>query len=200
MDKPCKCGGMNEDCQFCGGTGLVEEKKIEIIKTVADKSEIKKQNSDLESYLHAKPEKMYISNKKSLPRKKKNPVIKTLKELTDEDHLKFIGPNNPNKSKFRGTIKFIKKKNATTNKLIAREKEVNAKVENGAELEFLLFWKNNIKRKTKGNKEFQECLLLFLTLKEGKREKFKHGLAKRNTSKQADIRIMAQEIFDKLAR
>ena len=40
MDRPCKCGGMNEECLFCGGTGLVVEKSIEIIKTVADKGRI----------------------------------------------------------------------------------------------------------------------------------------------------------------
>lgn len=199
MDRACKCGGMNDECLYCGGTGLVEDRKIEIIKTVVDKSKIKKENSELESYLHSRPEKIYVSNKKSIPQKnKKRAIVKTLKEIKIEDQLKFIGPKNPNRDRLGDTRKLAKKKSAKAAKLKTKKKEANTKVENGPELEFLVFWKNNIQHKTKGSNEFQECLSLFLKLKEGKREKFKHGIVKKKPSGKSDIMVIAHQVFDKL--
>lgn len=189
MNKPCKCGGMNEECQFCGGKGFVEEKQIEIIKTDIDINRIKKEESDLKSYLHNISEKMYLSNKKSIARRNKKPSVKTEKEKKEEDQLKYIGPNNPNRNRLGDTRKLARKKST---------QKAKRKHNNSVESEFLLFWENNIKRKTSESQEFQECLSIFLKVTKDKREKFKYALLKNNPFKYADIVIIAQKIFDKL--
>jgi hypothetical protein len=99
----CKCDGRNEECIYCGGTGEIKQDLIEIIKTEPDKKALQKQNSELEQYLHNDSEKLYGNNEKNIfkniRRKKKKVKPITIKELKVEDHLKYIGPNNPHRAK-----------------------------------------------------------------------------------------------------
>jgi len=113
----CRCDGMNEECIFCGGSGFLTEERVEIIKTIVDKSKLRKENKELDNYLHPNLEKdkdkrfkiAKVLKKGSLKRikpKKKTKAAKkkrskkktiTVKELTKSEPLKYIGPNNPNR-------------------------------------------------------------------------------------------------------
>jgi hypothetical protein len=198
MDKRCGCGGMNEECIYCGGSGSVTDKKTIIIKTVADKEKVKKQNEELREYLHPREDKMYVDKK--LFRKKKGSTKKKEKGfqkqvnngIQNNQPSTFIGPGNPHRI------------TGTHSKQDKREKggksrtDIHVKVRNAVELEFLTFWQNNIGRKAKNNSQFESCLLLFIKLPQNSREKFKWGMVKKPFFKTTDITDIAQTLFAKL--
>lgn len=100
---------MNEECIYCCGTGELQADYIEVIKSEPDDNELQKQNSELQQYLHSDRERLYGDSGKNIfqnikGKKKTKPV--TIAELKDEDHLKYVGPNNPH----RGIKTFTKRK------------------------------------------------------------------------------------------
>lgn len=117
---PCICNGMNQECSLCGGSGFVNDDDIEIIKAVASPQAEKKQKEELDEYLHPKEEESSVVNRngtrRARPKKVKKTKRTTLAELNDDNHLQFIGPNNPNRKKLGDTRKFAKKKVKGTGK------------------------------------------------------------------------------------
>lgn len=195
MDTPCRCGGMNEECIFCGGSGVVREKKPLIVKTTVNKSALKKENAELQAYLHPKSDDLYANNYK--PKKRKNKPPKKRKTVPPE---KPVYTNIKKAYISNATISFKKTKSQKKGKAKQKpkENEVYSKGQNSDEFEFYLFWENHIKSGTKDNIEFKECLALFLRLPLTKREKFKFKLSKNYSDNANRIVAFAREIFEKL--
>ena len=117
--KKCGCGGMNDECMYCGGTGSIIQHPVEIVKTNPTKSELLKEKEDLNNYLHPNNEKLYVSNKpyknkylekihfklQSDKAKKPKPAIYV------SDSFSKIGPGNPNRLKIGDTRNLGVKKN-----------------------------------------------------------------------------------------
>lgn len=122
LQKPCKCGGMNEECIFCSGSGYLTKENVEIIRLWVDPLKLKREKKDLETYLHPKQiPKLNVmksyplkKGKKRLKskskRKTKNSKVKAKKQNKakidnrnlskikyKKDPLKYIGPKNPNR-------------------------------------------------------------------------------------------------------
>ena len=95
----CKCNGMNEECMICGGSGFINDSKIEIIQCLQNQKELEKQSEELQKYINGNSEKMYDSDltNKIRKRKRKQQVI-TIAELDSSETMKYVGPNNPNRT------------------------------------------------------------------------------------------------------
>ncbi len=110
--KKCGCGGMNDECMYCGGSGNIIQGKIEFIKINPTKKELAKEKEGLKNYLHPNDEKLYVSKKpyknKALKKiqsnlKKVELQIKQPKIIISESSFNHIGPNNPNRTKLGDT-------------------------------------------------------------------------------------------------
>ena len=117
-NKPCKCGGFNEECPNCFGSGIIKSEKVETFQRIPSKEELIRENKEMNEYLHPKSEKLYIETSKSLKAPKKENKKKPGKQLKIEDKKvsrgkkkkstifvldnvntpsKFIGTNNPHR-------------------------------------------------------------------------------------------------------
>jgi hypothetical protein len=126
FQNPCKCRGMNEECIFCGGSGYLDETKLEIIRLKVESTQLAKENKQLKVYLHSKIDsKDQINKRKTLndkakkpnpkknkkakikkPKSKKKNKVKRLKAKEKKtktkktlkgDMFKYIGPANPHR-------------------------------------------------------------------------------------------------------
>lgn len=114
-DKPCKCGGSNEECPHCFGSGTIRSERVETFPRTPTKEELIKQEKEMNEYLHPKSEKLYVETLKSPKAEKNKNKQKTRKQLKIEDKKvrrgkkkkstifvldnintpsKYIGPNN----------------------------------------------------------------------------------------------------------
>ena len=67
----CHCGGFNEECAYCGGSGEIKHKSIEIIKIIPTEKMLADEKRELENYIHKADEKFYESEPTTLNKKKK---------------------------------------------------------------------------------------------------------------------------------
>lgn len=120
---PCRCNGLNDNCHICGGSGYISDEKVVIIKTVVQNSVKEKEQKELESYINSQSENLYTRKetskrkktksiqpaKKDREKRKKFRIILTIDE---NDPLKHVGINNPNRKKLGDTRELVAKKEA----------------------------------------------------------------------------------------
>src|SRR5436190_16507452 len=94
---------MNEECLYCGSSGIVKEKEVQIIKTAIDKKALKKEKDELQSYLHPNAENLYSSNGKLRYRKNKSKKKKDARRPTVSQ--KYVEANRVYKKVSNNTSK-----------------------------------------------------------------------------------------------
>lgn len=122
--KKCGCGGMNDECMYCGGSGTISQHSIEVIKINPTIKELIKEKEELNKYLHHSDEKLYVSNKPYKNKYLEKVQFKLRSEkaripkpdIYTSDSFGKIGPNNPNRTKLGDTRNLGVNKNALVKK------------------------------------------------------------------------------------
>lgn len=89
--KPCRCGGMNEECAICGGSGYLDSLKVEFHRTEPSPDKIEKEKTELDAYL--RPPKIHdekLDQIRSRPDGTSKPARKKKKEKTAKQQLKQL--------------------------------------------------------------------------------------------------------------
>jgi hypothetical protein len=114
---PCVCDGMNEECSICGGSGYVNSPKVDIHRTVPSDSQLRKEERELNAYLHPHQEPNEKLNKiRSTPAKAKRP--KKSKKNNEKKTLK---------QKLRSLKKKLRKLDRKQKQETKREQRINPK-------------------------------------------------------------------------